>query len=273
MDAAKKIRFGVIGAGNMGEAILRGFVSGGNADDTNITIYDPFAEKCERLKKELVVSVAPSLEELIEQSDILLVAVKPNICSHVFKEQKKRFVSKAVISIAAGWGGEKLKNALPASARVLRVMPNTPAMVGAGMIVFEQGDTLTDLEKEFAQKLFESVGEVISVEPKLMDAVTAVSGSGPAYVYLFIEALADGGVMAGLPRGVALKLATQTVKGSAMMVEQTGVHPGELKDRVCSPGGTTIDAVASLETNGFRGTVIEAVDVCREKSERMSKQS
>lgn len=273
METNRKIRFGIIGAGNMGEAILRGFVSGGNAEDTVISVYDPCTEKCELLERELGVSAAASIENLIEQSDILLIAIKPNVCAHVFAEQKKRFSSKAVISIAAGWGGEKLRNALPASARILRVMPNTPAMVGAGMIVFEQGDTLTAPEKEFATKLFESVGEVISLEPKLMDAVTAVSGSGPAYVYLFIEALADGGVKAGLPRNVALKLAAQTVKGSAMMVEKTGVHPGELKDRVCSPGGTTIDAVASLESNGFRGTVIEAVDVCREKSERMSRQS
>ena len=151
-------------------------------------------------------------------------------------------------------------------------MPNTPAMIGEGMIVFESGDSLTPNERAFAETLFGSVGDVISVEPKLMDAVTAVSGSGPAYVYLFIEALADGGVKAGLPRDLALKLAAQTVKGSAMMVSQTGVHPGELKDRVCSPGGTTIKAVAVLEQKGLRGTVIAAVDACREKSEKMSKQ-
>ena len=266
-----EIRFGVIGAGNMGEAIVRGFYASGNATGVTTSIYDPDAEKCRALEKSLPVKSASSLEALIDGSDILLIAIKPNICAHVFSEQFKRFSRKAVISIAAGWGGERLKGALPLDTRILRVMPNTPAMVGAGMIVFENGDSLTGDERAFAQKLFGSVGDVISVEPKLMDAVTAVSGSGPAYVYLFIEALADGGVKAGLPRPVALKLAAQTVKGSAMMVSETGVHPGELKDRVCSPGGTTIEAVAVLEQKGFRGAVIAAVDACREKSERVSK--
>ena len=265
------IRLGVIGAGNMGEAILRGYLTSGYAASEKTAVYDPDLEKCRALERDLGVSVADSLADLIEKSDLLLIAVKPNICTHLFKEQFDRFENKAVVSIAAGWGGERLKKALPATTRVLRVMPNTPAMIGEGMIVFESGDSLTDEERAFAETMFGSVGDVISLEPKLMDAVTAVSGSGPAYVYLFIEALADGGVKAGLPRSIALKLAAQTVKGSAMMVSETGVHPGELKDRVCSPGGTTIEAVAVLEQTGFRGSVIAAVDACREKSERMSK--
>lgn len=265
------IRLGVIGAGNMGEAILRGYLNSGYAADAMTAVYDPDMNKCLALEKDLGVRVADSLASLIESSDMLLIAVKPNICTNLFSDQFDRFSDKAVISIAAGWGGERLKSTLPASARVLRVMPNTPAMIGEGMIVFESGDSLTEDEHAFAETLFGSVGDVISVEPKLMDAVTAVSGSGPAYVYLFIEAMADGGVKAGLPRNVALKLATQTVKGAAMMVSETGVHPGELKDRVCSPGGTTIEAVAVLEQKGLRSAVISAVDACREKSERMSK--
>lgn len=265
------IRLGVIGAGNMGEAILRGYLNSGYAADAMTAVYDPDMSKCLALEKDLGVTVVDSLASLIETSDMLLIAVKPNVCTNLFSEQFNRFSDKAVISIAAGWGGERLKNALPASARVLRVMPNTPAMIGEGMIVFESGDSLTADEHAFAETLFGSVGDVISVEPKLMDAVTAVSGSGPAYVYLFIEAMADGGVKAGLPRNVALKLATQTVKGAAMMVSETGVHPGELKDRVCSPGGTTIEAVAVLEQKGLRSAVISAVDASREKSERMSK--
>lgn len=267
----KKMKFGVIGAGNMGEAILSGFCGSGNAGGTQIFVFDPDAEKCRALEKKLGVKTAASLEALIDESDLLLIAIKPNVCTHVYEEQFDRFSKKAVVSIAAGWGGERLQKALPADTRILRVMPNTPAMVGEGMIVFESGDSLTDDERAFAKTLFGSVGDVISVEPKLMDAVTALSGSGPAYVYLFIEALADGGVKAGLPRATALKLAAQTVKGSAIMVSETGIHPGELKDRVCSPGGTTIEAVATLEQHGFRGAVIAAVDACREKSEKMSK--
>ena len=265
------IRLGVIGAGNMGEAILRGYLTSGYASGEQTAVFDLDLEKCRALERDLSVSVANSLTELIDDSDLLLVAVKPNVCAHLFSEQFDHFANKAVVSIAAGWGGERLKSALPATARVLRVMPNTPAMIGEGMIVFESGDTLTSDERAFAETLFGSVGDVITLEPKLMDAVTAVSGSGPAYVYLFIEALADGGVKAGLPRPIALKLAAQTVKGSAMMVSETGVHPGELKDRVCSPGGTTIEAVAVLEQKGFRGAVIAAVDACRDKSEKLSK--
>ena len=265
------IRLGVIGAGNMGEAILRGYLNSGYASGTKISVYDLDTEKCCTLERAYGVSVAPSVAELIDGSDMLLVAVKPNVCTHLFQEQFERFSEKAVVSIAAGWGGERLKQALPKSARFLRVMPNTPAMIGQGMIVFESGDSLTDDERDFTKTLFGAVGDVISVEPKLMDAVTAISGSGPAYVYLFIEALADGGVKAGLPRPVALKLAAQTVKGAAMMVSETGVHPGELKDRVCSPGGTTIEAVAVLEQKGLRAAVIAAVDACREKSEKLSK--
>ncbi|MEA4870502.1 MAG: pyrroline-5-carboxylate reductase [Christensenella sp.] len=265
------IRLGVIGAGNMGEAILRGYLNSGYAAEAITAVFDLDQQKCLALEQEFGVSVASSLEELIDRSDLLLIAVKPNVCAHLFSEQYDRFAGKAVVSIAAGWGGERLKHALPSTARILRVMPNTPAMIGQGMIVFESGDSLTEIEREFAKALFGSVGDVISLEPKLMDAVTAVSGSGPAYVYLFIEALADGGVKAGLPRPIALKLAAQTVKGAAMMVSETGVHPGELKDRVCSPGGTTIEAVAVLEQKGLRGAIIAAVDACREKSERMSK--
>lgn len=267
----KEIQFGVIGAGNMGEAILRGFMKSGNASGVRTSVFDLDAEKCRVLEKSLGVKTAASLEALIDENDILLVAVKPNICTYLFREQFDRFSDKAVISIAAGWGGERLERALPPHARILRVMPNTPAMIGEGMIVFESGDSLTNDERAFAQTLFGSVGDVISLEPKLMDAVTAVSGSGPAYVYLFIEALADGGVKAGLPRPVALRLAAQTVKGAALMVSETGVHPGELKDRVCSPGGTTIEAVAVLEQKGLRGAVIAAVEACRAKSEQLSK--
>ena len=265
------IRLGVIGAGNMGEAILRGYLGSSYASSAEVSIFDLDAEKCRTLQTDFGVAVADTLSDLIATSDMLLVAVKPNVCAHIFAEQFNAFSGKAVVSIAAGWGGERLKQALPDSARILRVMPNTPAMIGEGMIVFESGDSLTSDERAFAEQLFGAVGDVITVEPKLMNAVTAVSGSGPAYVYLFIEAMADGGVKAGLPRPVALKLAAQTVKGAAMMVSETGVHPGELKDRVCSPGGTTIEAVSVLEQTGFRGSVIAAVDACNAKSELLSK--
>ncbi len=265
------MRFGIIGTGNMGEAILRGCVKGGAVASENVFIFDTNEQKRAALAKELSVNACENLLDITTKCDILLIALKPNVCSKLYASQSELFGSKAVISIAAGWGMARLQGVLPKSARILRVMPNTPALVGAGMIVFENGDSLSSDEKVFAERLFASVGRVISVDAHLMDAVTAVSGSGPAYVYLFIEALADGGVRAGLPRSIALELATETVKGSAMMVAETGVHPDELKDRVCSPGGTTIEAVAALEKAGFRSAVLDAVEACREKSERMSK--
>ena len=174
-------------------------------------------------------------------------------------------------SIAAGVASESLKAWLPDSARVLRAMPNTPAMVGAGATALcEDTATFTEEEKAWVKELFDQVGKAIWVPERLMDAVVGVSGSGPAYVFLFIEAMADGGVRMGLPRATAMELAVQTVLGSAKLCAESGMHPGALKDMVCSPGGTTIEAVAELEKRGLRASVIEAVRACAEKSANLS---
>lgn len=265
------IRLGILGIGNMGEAILRGVLKADVLPAKEITIFDLNTTKLHALQSELDVLIALDMQTLFQQSDLILLAVKPNVCESIFAQHFALFDSKAVISIIAGWSREKLASCLPESTRILRVMPNTPAMVGEGMIVLEQGDTLSEAEHQFAESLLSAVGKLSSVSPKLMDAVTAVSGSGPAYVYMMIEAMGDGGVQAGLPRSIAYQLAAQTVLGSAKMVLETGIHPGELKDRVCSPGGTTIDAVAALEKDGFRYSVMDAVHVCCEKSAQMSK--
>ena len=266
-------KIGMIGVGNMGGAILRGMIASGYVAAEDVMACLHSEEKRQALAAEIPgLTCTTDAKKLAHECHMIVLAVKPQVLGTMLDEIKGEINDRALVSIAAGWTMDMLTNKVAGTtATLLRVMPNTPAMIGEGMIVFESGDSLTQSERAFAETLFGSVGEVISVEPKLMDAVTAVSGSGPAYVYLFIEALADGGVKAGLPRPIALKLAAQTVKGSAMMVSETGVHPGELKDRVCSPGGTTIDAVAVLEQKGFRGAVIAAVDACREKSERMSK--
>lgn len=265
------MRIGFIGVGNMGEAILRGALESGVVLPTQVRAFDLNQQKLWALHEELGIDVCESIEELTQCSDILLLAVKPLVCSSVLSENANNFKNKALISIAAGWSQKRITALLPESVRVLRVMPNTPALVGYGMSVLESGNTLSQEELVFAKSLFSAVGRIAEVPPNLMDAITAVSGSGPAYVYLFIEALADGGVREGLPRPLAYELAAQTVLGGAQMVLETGEHPGKLKDNVCSPGGTTIEAVAALEHGGLRDAVLSAVKACADKSSQMSK--
>ena len=178
---------------------------------------------------------------------------------------------KAVASIAAGWSLERLAALLPES-RLCRVMPNTPAMVGAGMAAIAKETTFAPAEFDCIREVFSAIGRAVVVEERLFDAVTAVSGSGPAYLYMVIEAMADAGVREGLSRASALELAAQTALGSAKMVLESGLHPAVLRDMVCSPGGTTIDAVCTLEEKGLRAAVESAVRVCAEKSRAMSKQ-
>ena len=194
------LQIGWIGVGNMGEAILRGALQGSALTAEQVHLFDANILKTNKLQEELHVHVAGSAAELISVSDMVLLAVKPHVCSVVLAEHREMLQDKALISIAAGWSQERLAALLPERVRILRVMPNTPAMVGEGMTVFVQGNTLSREEYEFALQLFSAVGRVSEAESQQMDAVTGVSGSGPAYVYVFIEALADAGVRAGLPR-------------------------------------------------------------------------
>ena len=262
-------KLGFIGAGNMGEAILRGILRKELLKPSNVYIFDPNQEKVHALQAELDVLTAQSSPAMIAACDILLLAVKPNICEKVLHECAPALKGKALISIVTGWSRPDIAALVP-ECRILRVMPNTPCMVGAGMVALDMDHTLSDDELQFAKALFAATGVAELVPSHLMDAVVGVSGSGPAYVYLFIEALADGGVRAGLPRPTAYKLAAQTVLGAAKMVMETGIHPGALKDAVCSPGGTTIDAVAELERDGFRAAIIDAVEVCVDKAKQLS---
>ncbi len=262
-------KLGFIGAGNMAGAIIRGAVENDALAPNHVIVYDVDADKVKALQDELGVHGVSSLEALCAASSMLLAAVKPNILGDVLKALTH--VELPMVSIAAGWSGEHIKELYGNHKRVLRVMPNTPLMVGEGMSVFETPSSFTEHEMTFAKKLFGTMGKVSFAQCKQMDAVTAVSGSGPAYVFMFIEALADGGVLCGLPRAQAQTLAAQTVLGAAKMIMETGTHPGALKDAVCSPGGTTIEAVKSLEQSGLRGAVIEAVEVCAKKSAAMGK--
>ena len=264
-----EIKLGFIGAGNMAGAIIKGALEKNAVVPNHIIVYDIDNEKVKALQEGYGIHGVASIPELCEKSDMLLLAVKPNILPDVLRGLCN--IDLPLISIAAGWSGEHIKVFFGNHKRILRIMPNTPLMVGEGMSVFETPSSLSEHELSFAKKLFGALGKVSFAQAKQMDAVTAVSGSGPAYVYMFIEALADGGVLCGLPRAQALTLAAQTVIGAAKMVMDTGTHPGALKDAVCSPGGTTIEAVKSLEQHGFRGAVIDAVEQCAKKSGAMAK--
>jgi len=264
-----EIKIGFIGAGNMAGAIIRGAVEKKVLAPNHVIVYDIDSDKVNTLQESHGVHGVSSIAALCEISDMLLLAVKPNVLSDVLK--KLCDIDLPLISIAAGWSANQIKEIYGKSKRVLRVMPNTPLMVGEGMSVFETPSSLGEHEMAFAKKLFGALGQVSFAQEKQMDAVTAVSGSGPAYVFMFIEALADGGVLCGLPRAQAYTLAAQTVLGSAKMVLDSGSHPGVLKDAVCSPGGTTIEAVKTLEKQGFRSAVIDAVEDCAKKSGSLAK--
>lgn len=258
---------GFIGTGNMAVPIIEGAIRGGVVKPEEI-LLDQNRSRAGSLHEKLGVSLCGNLQEMVRQCDVLILAVKPNVVGKVLKEAGESLQGKAILSVAAGWTTEMLKEAAP-GARVLRVMPNTPAMVGEGMSALSKAHTLNPDETELAERIFSSFGRAVWVEEYMMEAVIGVSGSGPAYAFMFIEAMADGGVMKGLPRKAAQELAAQTLLGAAKMVLESGMHPGELKDMVCSPGGTTIAAVHALEKGGFRSAVINAVAASAEKAEAM----
>lgn len=262
---------GFIGCGNMAQAIIGGLVKSGLVENKNILVSNPTMPKLEKVKNQYGVLITNNNKDVAELNDIIILAVKPNKHKEVIEEIKGSVKEGVVIvTIGAGISIDFLKESFNTKNKFVKAMPNTPALVGEGMTAICHDSSLCKEEEKEIASIFQSMGKVEWVEEKLMDAVTSISGSSPAYVYMFIEALADGGVMQGLTRDKAYKMASQAVLGAAKMVLETGEHPGQLKDKVCSPGGTTIEAVYSLERNNFRGTVIEAVKACGEKSKKMS---
>lgn len=262
-------KIGLIGMGNMGRAILNGLLKVYAPEDVSFTAAHQ--EKMDRVSAETGVKHASSNRECAQGADYLILAVKPQCFDAVFGEIREALrPEQVVVSLAPGITAEGIRGRLGDRARVVRAMPNTPAMLGEGMTgVSYDPASLSQEEKAEIERIFSSCGRVELVEERLMDAVGCVSGSSPAFVYLFIEALADSGVKYGLPRKTAYAMAAQTVMGSARMVLETGKHPGQLKDEVCSPGGTTIAGVSALEEYGFRNCVIKAADACYEKTRRM----
>jgi len=265
-----KLTIGFLGAGKMATALARGFVRAGLVAPGQVAASDPSAAARAAFAKEVGAKVTASNAEVVKSAAVLVLAVKPDQVGGVVGEIRELLTEKhCVISIAAGVPLAKLEAGLGAGARLIRVMPNTPALVGASATAFALGKSARPADGELAQKLFSAVGVAFQVKEALLDAVTGLSGSGPAYAYLFIEGLSDGGVAAGLPRDIATRLAAQTVLGSARMVLETGLHPGVLKDMVTSPGGTTIEGLHELEKGKMRGTLISAVRAAAEKSKKL----
>ncbi|KOA94693.1 pyrroline-5-carboxylate reductase [Clostridium botulinum] len=265
-------KIGFIGCGNMGSAMIKAIVKSNLIESKNIMASDYFIEKLDSIKNEIGILVTDSNEEVAKVSDILFLSVKPNMYKDVINEIKDHIKSETIIvTIAAGVDIKTTETNFNRDVKVVRVMPNTPALVGEGMSALCPNKNLTEEELQEIVALFKCFSKVEIVEEKYINVVTALTGSSPAYVYMFIEALADGAVLKGLQRDKAYKMAAQAVLGSAKMVLETGKHPGALKDDVCSPGGTTIEAVYSLEKSGLRASVIEAIEKCVQKAEDMSK--
>jgi pyrroline-5-carboxylate reductase len=261
----------IVGAGNMGTALIGGMVQAGY-EPARLIASDTEGERRSAVKQAWNVGIAEDNVQAVEEAEILLLAVKPGMVPQVLDEIKPNMrPDHTIISIAAGVRTASIEEQLGTDTPVVRVMPNTPALIGAGISALCPGTHASSEHLDMARCILETVGEVVLVTEKQMDAVTGLSGSGPAYVYTVIEALTDGGVRMGLLRDVALKLAAQTVLGSARMVLESGEHPAVLRDRVTSPGGTTIAGMQVLESSGFRGAIMSAVEVATRRSEELGK--
>lgn len=264
----KSKRLALVGGGQMGRALMGGVLGSSLLPANEVCFVDPCKETQLWWAENHPEVVCMELAEAVAASDAILLAVKPNMISSVTKADGVEFQGKLVISIAAGISLSGLRHGVEHD-RIVRVMPNTPSLVREGASGFCCGSEVTEADRHWIQDLLGCVGLAVEVVESQMDALTGLSGSGPAYVCLVIEALADGGVQAGLPRSLAMKLATQTVLGTAKMIEETGRHPGELKDAVASPGGTTIAAIAELERHGLRSALMQAVNASAERSREL----
>ena len=267
---ATPFKIGFLGAGKMATALAKGFVRAEIVFPKEMIAGDVADIARNIFARETGAKIAADNLEVAKFGTVLILATKPDQVAAALAGIAGAFTKNhLLISIAAGVTISKLESLLPAGARVIRVMPNTPALVGAGASAFALGKNATAADGEIAKKLLSAVGVAVQVKESLLDAVTGLSGSGPAYVYQFIEALSDGGVAAGLPRDISTQLAAQTVLGAAKMVLETGQHPGALKDQVTSPGGTTIEGLHELEKGKMRAIVMSAVRAATEKSKKL----
>ncbi|MBQ5696487.1 MAG: pyrroline-5-carboxylate reductase [Clostridium sp.] len=263
-------KIGFIGCGNMGKAMLGSIVKSDNIILENIMVSTKSKTSAQSISLEFGVKASTNNIEVAKNSDIIFLAVKPYFFKEVIEEVKESIKEDAiVISIAAGITIDQIEQWFNKRVKVVRTMPNTPALVGEGMSAICPNKNITEEELNYVGELYNLFGKYEFLEEKDFHAFIALCGSSPAYVFMFIEAMADAGVKLGIPRAKAYKLAEQSILGSAKLALETGKHPGVLKDEVCSPGGTTIEAVNDLEKNGFRSTVISAIEKCADKSKNM----
>jgi pyrroline-5-carboxylate reductase len=267
-------RLGVIGAGKMGSALIRGIVKARIVSPDKITASDADPALLSSLKKETGIKTTLDNSIATKSAEIILLALKPDMVRPVLQEIKGSLTREhLIISIAAGIPIKAIEEIAGPETRIIRVMPNTPALIGRGAAAYSRGKKTTKNDVEDVKAILEAIGTAVELPEKNLDAVTGLSGSGPAFVFMVIEALADGGVKMGLPRAVAMQLAAQTVAGAAMMVLETKKHPGELKDQVASPGGTTIAGISQLERGGLRATLIDAVEAATKRSMELGNKS
>ena len=264
------MKLGFIGCGNMASAIMSGIIANGLMNPEDVIGADVFAPSCDKVRESLGIQIAENNKEVVQKSDAFVLSIKPQFYETVIREIRDEVCeNQLIITLAPGKTLAWLQEQFVKPVKIVRTMPNTPAMVQQGMTAACPNANITTEELEYVLQILRSFGEVEVVPERLMDAVVAVSGSSPAYVYMLIEAMADAAVAEGMSRKQAYTFAAQAVMGSAKMVLETGKHPGELKDMVCSPGGTTIEAVKVLEETGFKGCVMQAMEVCAEKSRNM----
>jgi pyrroline-5-carboxylate reductase len=267
----ERMKLGFVGSGKMASALVQGVVQSGAVAPGDVIVSDVVPGVAQRLAAMVNVAFTETNEELVAMADALVLCVKPNDALEALRSLQGKAADKLVISIVAGLPIAALQEAAGSGVRIVRVMPNTPALVHKGAAAYALGETATEADGQLTEKIFGAVGEVVKVKEGLLDVVTGVSGSGPAYIYVVIEAMADAGVLMGLPRDLAQKLAAQTVAGAAEMVLQTGKHPAALKDEVTSPGGTTIAGLEALEAAGMRSAFLSAVRAATERARELGK--
>ncbi|MCP4977980.1 MAG: pyrroline-5-carboxylate reductase [Maribacter sp.] len=267
-----KERIGFIGGGKMGEALIKGVLRAKLSSSDKIIVSDVDKKRCQILEKETGIQTTQENDKVISDADIIILAIKPNVMGKILEELESNITSKhLVVSIAAGIPLNFIESFLNEGCRAIRVMPNTPCLVGETAAAYALGKNATLNDGELVGQILNAVGKSFLLEEKQLDAVTGLSGSGPAFIYMVIEALTDGGVKMGLPRDVSTQLAAQTALGAAKMVLEAGMHIGELKDSVTSPGGTTIEGLHALEKGGVRDALINAVEVATKKSKKLGK--
>ncbi|HQC42450.1 MAG TPA: pyrroline-5-carboxylate reductase [Verrucomicrobiota bacterium] len=271
-ETRNNLKVGFLGAGAMATALARGIIAAGKASPEDVFAYDVAEDAARKFSEETRGAAVESVQELMQRSDVIFLAVKPvHAVDAILSIQEAMGKSMLLVSIAAGVSLAAIESYLCENIRVVRVMPNTPALVCCGASGYCLGTNATPEDEKIVQSFLSAVGIAYRVSEEQIDAVTGLSGSGPAFVYMMIEAMSDGGVAAGLPRQMATRLAAQTVLGAARMVLETGRHPGVLKDMVSSPAGTTIEGIRQLEESGMRSAFIEAVMAAARRSRQMGR--